>query len=203
MPASRSPLHRLVAIAAVLAAASLACNLPTLSPPPPTETESPIPAQPTAMPDPTEAPTATIDQPPSPSPLPTSTPLYLSGGESVELGANLCFDLDEGVELACSDPKADVQFEVIETASTAQWAVIALGNTLVRSLGIAYQSQDPPPKADCAFPSGTHDELALLPMAETFWNCFQTGEGRLGWLKTHSWVPGTLIFSWQTFSPPP
>lgn len=185
MPINRTPGRKLASVVALLGLGLLACNLPT------TGTDTPAP--------PPTSPEPPVDMPEQPSA--TSQPIL--AGTNVTLGANLCFDFDGGMEVDCSDPGADIKFEVVETASTQSWTIIALGSTQLRTLGMGYQGELPPSESECAFEPGASNILDLLPSAEFFWNCFQTGEGLLGWLKAHSWVPGILTFSWASIPAPP
>jgi len=199
----RHPQSMHLAIALVVAA-PLVCNFPPIGfGPSPTLTQLTLATAfllPSATP-PTvrisEVPAATQEESPSP------TSFHLSSGNDYPLGANQCFDLDNEVEVPCSATSADFQFVVEETPTTAAWSIVPVGPTLLRSLGFQYESTEPPAKSLCSGASLGSQQLDLLPMAEIFWNCFQTSEGHLGWLKAQSWVPGTLTFSWATYSAPP
>lgn len=176
---------------------ALACNLPGSIPGPVQPTQKPAqsltPEAAPSTPIPTEVPpTITVE--------PSATALFLSGGENYELPDDACFDLDAGAEVNCQSPEADIQFIAEETESTASWEVRPINPTLIRTLGIDFQSEDPPTKNQCEERELKTEPLVLLPMAETIWNCYRTGESHLGWIRTHSWVPGVLLFSWGTFS---
>jgi hypothetical protein len=182
----RTRRERLPAIG--LALAILACSLPgTPTQPPPAPTAAALPEE-TSL--------------PAETPMTEPTPIHTSSGLDYALGAGLCFDLDSGLEVGCNALEADFRFLAEETATTAEWAIVPLGSTEMRSLGAGYESVDPPTEAMCSTHALLPDPLDLLPMAEVFWNCYRTGEGLVGWLKAHTWTSGTLSFSWATFSAP-
>lgn len=139
-------------------------------------------------------------------PLATPTPgliigtivLYESQGEMLDMREGEYFDLDAGVKSGFINNQVDFQLHE--------------GNDVylddIKPVNFAYfgwHGEDAPSKADC---EGTLKAISAQtiqwPNMQDSYFCYETNEGRTGWLKVQIWVSlplneRHLEFSWGTF----
>jgi hypothetical protein len=157
----------------------------------PSDTPQPGPATDTPQP-----PATLPVPPPSGTAQPGPTAAIVMQVDNATVPANECFDLDAAVVIDCAAIEADFKFVVEQTVSTASWAIRPTYGSYFHELGIQYQSAEPPDWSLCHPGSFTQNDLDLLPMAESFWDCFRTAQQNHGWLIPNEWVPGTLRFDY-------
>jgi hypothetical protein len=124
--------------------------------------------------------------------------LYHSQGELLDLREGEYFDLDEGATSGFINNQVDFQLH--------QGGDVYLDD--IKPVNLAYfgwHGEAAPSKADCegTLKATIAQTIQWPDMQDTYW-CYETNEGRQGWLKIQIWVSlplneRRLEFSWGTF----
>jgi hypothetical protein len=145
--------------------------------------------------------------PPSPTPTATGfililTPLipiliYQSSGQDQVLADGSCFELDNGDPAGCGAASADmrydysVQLQVFPNPPKIEQRFIPLHGSEVR-----YAGNSIPSKADC---QGMALGNTATDMDTGKYYCYQTGDGRYGWIHPTNLSQDSMTFDWGTY----
>jgi len=141
-----------------------------------------------------------------PSPTPTATTMfifpiitvfplfYYSSGTDQVLAEGACFDLDGGNQVGCGSASADFQYDHVLQffPSSSQQNYVPRNGTEAR-----YIAANPPSKADC---QGLSLSGTKFDMDAGRNYCFETTDGRFGYLHLDSAGIGSMQFDWWTWN---
>jgi hypothetical protein len=143
----------------------------------------------------------------APSPTPTFlvlvlTPIipliiYHSSGQDQVLAEGNCFDLDEGNPGNCGAASSDmrydysIQFQPFPNPPKIQERFVPLHGTEFRFAG-----NSTPSKADC---QGMAMGSIATDMDPGDYYCYQTGDGRYGWIHPTILGQASMTFDWGTY----
>ncbi len=146
---------------------------------------------------PTVTPSATPTRTATPPPLPTTPPVWSEGSE-IQLQYAVCYDLDSGqVRDQLNDPTCDVVFISMPLGQADTAAVIPVPPAAFAFEASMLMRPDPT-QCQSDLPYWGQAEARAPRPSEAI--CYQTGEGRFGWLALNTTSEKGVTFDFRTFT---
>lgn len=120
-------------------------------------------------------------------------PLFASSGTNQPINDNQCFDLDEGLMISCSSAAADFRYEREFLAFQYKHYIRPMHGATFATYG-----PDKPSSADCQAAGLSHSKLKLYSR----YVCYQTSNGKYGWILGHNIGNKYIRFDWTTYFSP-
>jgi hypothetical protein len=151
-------------------------------------------APPTATQPPAEPATATATLEPTES----SEDIHAEGTDS-SIREPDCFDLDEGVFSASGDPRCDFS---VRKGPDGDYTLTVFIPLIPARFGFGGVFPQEPDREKCASSPSLFTNTETIAPLGSLYVCYQTNDGRFGFLNFTEVSDDGLTFSWRTYDPP-